>query len=554
MFKKILIANRGEIAVRIIRACKELDIKSVAIYSEVDKESMHVQLADEAVCIGAPRSYLEKETIIRVAKETGAEAIHPGFGFLSENAGFARQCTDAGLVFIGPSPEAIESMGDKSVARETMLKAAVPVVPGSDTILENDEDANKIAVSIGYPVLIKASAGGGGRGMRIANNRGEILDAVRAARSEAQSAFGNSEVYIEKYLDNCRHVEFQILADNHGNAVYLGERDCSVQRRNQKLIEEAPSPALSPRLRQIMGEVAVAAAKAVNYSGAGTVEFLLTTYGEFYFMEMNTRIQVEHPVTELITGIDLIKEQIRVAANEPLGYEQKDIVIRGHAIECRINAEDPYMNFMPNPGTITAYRAPGGFGVRLDSAAYAGYTITPYYDSMIGKLIVWAKDRDEAIARMRRCLQEFLIEGVETTIPFHLHVLKNKYFQKGDVYTNFIAKRLEPFVREEEQVEEEVQDQAAPCEVKSVPEPAGAGSNLAETATTEWAAPEVKLAPADEAIPPEILAVITAAVDAMGDGDYRIAGIRKVSGEPAIGISPWRLLGLNNLMLSRRMK
>ncbi|MFZ3172690.1 MAG: acetyl-CoA carboxylase biotin carboxylase subunit [Carboxydocellales bacterium] len=553
MFNKILIANRGEIAVRIIRACKELDIKAVAVFSEVDKESMHVKLADEAVCIGEPRSYLDMAAIIRVAKETGAEAIHPGFGFLSENAGFASQCIEAGLIFIGPSPEAIDSMGDKAVARETMMKAGVPVVPGSEAILEKDEDAHEIAVSIGYPVLIKASAGGGGRGMRIAHNRGEILDAVRGARSEALSAFGNSEVYIEKYLDNCRHVEFQILADNYGNVVYLGERDCSVQRRNQKLIEEAPSPALSQRLRQIMGEVAVAAAKAVNYSGAGTIEFLLTAYGEFYFMEMNTRIQVEHPVTEQIVGIDIVKEQISIAANQSLGYEQKDIVIRGHAIECRINAENPYMNFMPNPGTITTYSAPGGFGVRMDSAAYTGYTITPYYDSMIGKLIVWGKDRDEAIARMRRCLQEFQIEGVETTIPFHLHVLKNKYFQKGDVYTNFITKRLEPFVREEVVLkdEEELQEQLVPGTTEAVQELVEL-EVTGQEAINETAVPMLELVPTGEAVTPEILALITAAVGSFTESDYQITEIRKVSGEPVmLGISPWRMFGLNSLMMSR---
>ncbi|MTV49336.1 acetyl-CoA carboxylase biotin carboxylase subunit [Heliobacillus mobilis] len=445
LFKKILIANRGEIAVRIIRACKELGIGTVAVYSEADKDALHVKLADEAYCVGpAPsnRSYLNIPNIISAAAVSGADAIHPGFGFLSENAYFAEICETCKIKFIGPNSKAIESMGAKAVARETMIKAGVRVVPGSDSIVTSDEEAEQIAEEIGYPVMIKASAGGGGRGMRIAHTEKDLLNALHTAQTEAEAAFANKAVYIEKYVEEPRHIEFQILADQFGNTVYLGERDCSVQRRNQKLLEEAPSPALSPELRKEMGEQAVLAAKSVNYCNAGTVEFLLDKHGQYYFIEMNTRIQVEHPVTELITGIDLIKEQIRIAAGEPLGYTQEDIKIDGHAIECRINAEDPNKNFMPSPGLIKTYRPPGGLGVRLDSAAYAGYSIPPYYDSMIGKLIVWGRDRQEAIARMQRALDEFVIEGVKTTIPFQLKVLENAFFQKGEVYTNFIQRRM----------------------------------------------------------------------------------------------------------------
>ncbi|MBM7867922.1 acetyl-CoA carboxylase biotin carboxylase subunit [Heliobacterium gestii] len=444
-FNKILIANRGEIAVRIIRACKELGIQTVAVYSEIDKDALHVKLADEAYCVGpAPsnRSYLNIPNIISAATVSGAEAIHPGFGFLSENAYFAEICETCKIKFIGPTSKAIESMGSKAVARETMIKAGVRVVPGSESIVTKAEDAEKIAEEIGYPVMIKASAGGGGRGMRIAHSDKDLINALQTAQAEAEAAFGNNAVYIEKYIEEPRHIEFQIMADQYGNTVYLGERDCSIQRRNQKLLEEAPSPALSPELRKEMGEQAVLAAKSVNYVNAGTVEFLLDKHGQYYFIEMNTRIQVEHPVTELITNIDLIKEQIRVSAGEPLGYTQEDIVINGHAIECRINAEDPSRNFMPSPGKITAYHPPGGPGVRLDSAAYAGYSIPPTYDSMIGKLIVWGRDRNEAIARMQRALDEFVIEGVKTTIPFQQKVLGNAFFQRGEVYTNFIQRRM----------------------------------------------------------------------------------------------------------------
>lgn len=445
MFNKILIANRGEIALRIIRACKEMNIKTVAVYSEADRESMHVKMADEAYCIGpAPsaRSYLNIANIISAAELTGAEAIHPGYGFLAENANFAEICESCGIKFIGPSVEAIERMGAKAVARETMMKAGVPVVPGTEGIINNEDEAIKIAEEIGYPVIIKASAGGGGKGMRVAQSSKELINALQTAQSEAQAAFGNSEVYIEKYVEEPRHIEFQILADNYGNVIHLGERDCSIQRRNQKLIEEAPSVALSPELRIQMGEIAVKAAQAVNYVGAGTIEFLLDKHNKFYFMEMNTRIQVEHPVTELVTGIDLLKGQIRVAAGEPLGLTQDDVKINGWAMECRINAEDPNKNFMPSPGMITNFHIPGGMGVRVDSAVYSGYHIPPYYDSMIGKLIVWGENREEAIQRMQRALNEMVVDGVKTTIPFHLRILENAFFRRGEFYTNFIQRRI----------------------------------------------------------------------------------------------------------------
>ncbi len=445
MFNKILIANRGEIAVRIIRACRELDIKTVAVYSEADRDALHVKLADEAFCVGpvpTARSYLNIPNIISAAQVLGVDAIHPGYGFLAENAYFAEICETHGIKFIGPSAAAIEKMGDKAVARETMIKAGVPVVPGTESVITSEEEALAVAEQIGYPVMVKASAGGGGRGMRISQSHQDLAKAIQTARAEANAAFGNPAVYIEKYVEEPKHIEFQILGDQHGNVVYLGERDCSVQRRNQKLIEEAPSPALTPALRKKMGEAAVKAAKAANYSNAGTVEFLLDKQNNFYFIEMNTRIQVEHPVTEFVTGLDLLKEQIRLATGEKLGFKQDDIQIRGWAIECRINAENPDRNFMPSPGTITAYLPPGGCGVRVDSAVFTGYQISPHYDSLIGKLIVWGRDRDEAIARMRRCLNEFVIEGIHTTIPFHLKVLDNAFFRRGEVYTNFIQRRI----------------------------------------------------------------------------------------------------------------
>jgi len=445
MFKKILIANRGEIALRIIRACREMDIETVAVFSEADRDALHVRAADQAVCIGphaTAKSYLNIPNIISAAELTGVDAIHPGYGFLSENARFAEICESCGITFIGPSPRAIEIMGDKATARKTMINAGVPVVPGSKEIIKDLDEAAIIAQEIGYPVMIKASAGGGGKGMRIAQNPKELVKSIQAAQSEAQAAFGNPETYLEKYVEEPRHIEFQILADKHGQVIHLGERDCSLQRRNQKLLEEAPSSALTPELRKAMGDAAIKAAHAANYSSAGTIEFLLDKHGDFYFIEMNTRIQVEHPVTELVTGIDLLKAQIRVAAGEPLGIKQEDVQIRGWAIECRINAENPDKNFMPSPGTIEFYHAPGGPGVRVDSAAYQGYTIPPYYDSMVGKLIVWGADREEAIQRMRRALEEFVIEGIHTTIPFHLKVLDNAFFRRGEVYTNFIQRRI----------------------------------------------------------------------------------------------------------------
>ncbi|MDR3586609.1 MAG: acetyl-CoA carboxylase biotin carboxylase subunit [Desulfosporosinus sp.] len=445
MFKKILIANRGEIALRIIRACRELDIQTVAVFSEGDREALHVKAADESVCIGpvaSAKSYLNIPNIISAAELTGVDAIHPGYGFLSENARFAEICESCGIAFIGPSPQAIETMGDKAKARKAMIEAGVPVVPGSKDIITDEETATLVAEDIGYPVLIKASAGGGGKGMRVAQNVKELRSSIQAAQNEAQAAFGNSEVYLEKYVEEPRHIEFQILGDKYGTVVHLGERDCSLQRRHQKLLEEAPSSALTPELRAKMGAIAVKAAKSANYSNAGTIEFLLDRHGNFYFIEMNTRIQVEHPVTELVTGLDLVKEQIRLAAGEPLGFTQRDVQIRGWAIECRINAENPDKNFMPSPGTIKIYHVPGGPGVRVDSAVYQGYTVPPYYDSMVGKLIVWGATRQEAIARMKRALEEYVIEGIYTTIPFHLKVLDNAFYRRGEVYTNFIQRRI----------------------------------------------------------------------------------------------------------------
>lgn len=445
MFRKILIANRGEIALRIIRACRELEIETVAVFSEADRDALHVREADQAVCIGpAPsvRSYLNIPNIISAAELTGVDAIHPGYGFLAENARFAEICESCGITFIGPSTTAIEIMGDKAKARKTMIEAGVPVVPGSKELNTDVGTASKIAADIGYPVMIKASAGGGGKGMRIAQNSKELAKSIQAAQAEAQAAFGNSEIYLEKYVEEPRHIEFQIMADKHGHVIHLGERDCSLQRRNQKLLEEAPSSALTPELRAQMGEAAVKAAQAANYYSAGTIEFLLDKHGNYYFIEMNTRIQVEHPVTELVTGLDLVKEQIRIAAGEHLSIAQEDVQIRGWAIECRINAENPDKNFIPMPGTVEIYHPPGGPGVRVDSAVYQGYTITPYYDSMIGKVITWGADREEAIMRMKRALQEFVVEGVPTTIPFHLKVLDNAFFRRGEVYTNFIQRRI----------------------------------------------------------------------------------------------------------------
>jgi len=445
VFKKILIANRSEIAIRIIRACREMGIAPVAVYSEADRNSLHVKWADEAYCIGpatAESSYLNIPNIISAALIAGADAIHPGYGFLAENASFAEACSAAGITFIGPPVEAIRRMGEKTLARETMIKAGVPVMHGSSGAIGGSEQAVQVAEEIGYPVMIKASNGGGGRGIRVAYSSSELKRIISGAQLEARSAFGNGEVYLEKYLEEPRHIEFQVLGDRYGNLIHLGERDCSIQRRNQKIIEEAPSGALNPELRQIMGEVAKLAARTVNYHNAGTVEFLVDRHNNFYFIEMNTRIQVEHPVTELVTGIDLVKEQIRLAAGERLEIAQEDVSINGWAIECRINAEDPVRNFLPCPGKVTAYLPPGGPGVRVESAAFNGCVVQPFYDSMMGKLAVWGKDRAEAIERMLRALQEFVIDGVSTTIPLHRQILKDESFRQGKISTRFIERRI----------------------------------------------------------------------------------------------------------------
>ena len=445
MFNKILIANRGEIALRIIRACKEMGIKTVIAYSQADEDSLPVRLADQAVCIGsAPSSasYLLIERIISVGEICDVDAIHPGYGFLSENAHFAEVCKSCNITFIGPGAEQMRAMGDKSNARETMRKAGVPVTPGSHGVINTEEEALKEAHALKYPVIVKASAGGGGRGMRIAHNDPSLIQGFHAAKTEAERAFGDGEVYIEKYIENPRHIEVQILADSYGNVLHLGERDCSLQRRHQKLIEESPSPALSASLRKKMGEAAVKAAKAAKYVSAGTIEFLLGPHDQFYFMEMNTRVQVEHPVTEMITGVDIIKEQIRIAAGEKLSLTQKNVEFRGHAIECRINAENPYNNFSPCPGRIEFYNAPGGPGVRVDSHAYNGYRIPPHYDSMIGKLIVHGDTRAEAIAKCRRALSEYFIEGVKTTIPFEQFIIDTREFIEGHYDTGFIERLI----------------------------------------------------------------------------------------------------------------
>ncbi|XFA71965.1 acetyl-CoA carboxylase biotin carboxylase subunit [Thermosynechococcaceae cyanobacterium Okahandja] len=444
-FTKILIANRGEIALRILRTCEEMGIATVAVYSTVDRHALHVQLADEAVCIGeAPssRSYLNIPNIIAAALTRNVSAIHPGYGFLAENARFAEICTDHKIVFIGPSPAAMLAMGDKSTAKATMQQVGVPTIPGSDGLVQDEDTARAIAHKIGYPLMIKATAGGGGRGMRLVRSPEELGRALSAAQGEAEAAFGNAGVYLERFIENPRHIEIQILADSYGNVIHLGERDCSVQRRHQKLLEEAPSPALTPELRAEMGAAAVAAAKAINYVGAGTIEFLLDSHNNFYFMEMNTRIQVEHTVTEMITGLDLIAEQIRIAQGEPLKLTQEQVRLQGHAIECRINAEDPERNFRPHPGRISGYLPPGGPGVRMDSHVYTDYEIPPYYDSLIGKLVVWGSDRAAAIARMKRALRECAITGVPTTIPFHQQVMDTPEFRSGVVYTNFVDKLM----------------------------------------------------------------------------------------------------------------
>ncbi len=441
MFQKILIANRGEIALRIQRACRELGIHSVAVHSTADAEAMHVRLADESVCIGPPPardSYLNIPAILSAASVTGAEAIHPGYGFLSENAGFAEMVEAHGLTFIGPSSAHIRMMGDKIAAKEAMAKLGVPLVPGSEGVVADTAKARDVAARVGYPVLIKASAGGGGRGMKVARSADELEDAFRIARTEARAAFGNDAVYIEKYLDHPRHIELQILADSHGNVVHFGERDCSLQRRHQKLLEEAGSPALTAAGRDRLGATATAALQKLGYRNAGTLEFLYQD-GQFAFIEMNTRLQVEHPITEMVCGIDLVREQIRIAAGAALGYGQGDIMFTGHAIECRINAEDP-ATFMPTPGRVTAFHAPGGLGVRVDSALYAGYFVPPYYDSLVAKLIVHAPTRADAINRMRRALDEFAVVGIQTTIPLHQRIVDDPEFQRGDYTIHWLER------------------------------------------------------------------------------------------------------------------
>jgi acetyl-CoA carboxylase biotin carboxylase subunit len=444
MFKKVLIANRGEIALRVVLACRELGIRTVAVYSEADADSLHVRFADEDVCIGPPRaaeSYLNVPAIISAAEITGAEAVHPGYGFLSESAYLAEVCESCHIKFIGPSPHVIRLMGDKARARRAMKKAGLPVLPGSDGTVANEQEALQIAARIGYPVLIKATAGGGGRGMRVVRSAPEMGRALRTASREAEAAFGVPDVYVEKYLENPRHIEFQVLGDHFGHVVHLGERECSVQRRHQKLIEESPSPAISARTRKAMGALVVEAARAVQYASAGTFEFLMDGAGKFYFMEANTRLQVEHGVTELVTGVDLVKEQIRVAAGEGLAFRQGDVVFRGHAIECRVNAEDPD-TFVPSPGTIHAFAAPGGPGIRVDTAMHAEATVTPYYDSMIVKIMAHGRDRDEALARMRRALEMTVVEGIRTSIPLHLRILADPDFQAGRITTAFMERFL----------------------------------------------------------------------------------------------------------------
>ena len=439
MFKKVLIANRGEIALRVIRVCKQFGIKTVAVYSKADSDSLHVRFADEAVCIGPPspkESYLKIPRIMAAAEVTNADAIHPGYGFLAENASFAEICRTSGITFIGPTPEMISAMGDKAVAKETMRKAGVPVVPGSEGVMKSVGEAQEVARTIGYPVIIKAVAGGGGRGMRTVREAAEMEQALQTAQHEAEQGFGSPDIYIEKFIEQPRHVEIQVFGDEHGNVIHFGERDCSVQRRHQKLIEESPSPAVDDTLRAKMGEAAIRGCKAVGYVNAGTIEFLLDKDRNFYFMEMNTRIQVEHPVTEQVTGHDLIKLQLQVAAGERL--PRKRVVQRGHAIECRINAEDPSANFLPSPGTITDFHMPGGFGVRVDTHAYTGYAIPSHYDSLVAKLIVFAQTREGAVRKMSSALDEFVIEGIKTTIPFHRQVMKSAKFQSGDFDTSFL--------------------------------------------------------------------------------------------------------------------
>lgn len=444
MFKKVLIANRGEIAVRVIRACRELGLKTVAVFSTADRTALHAQIADESVCIGGPAtkdSYLNEQAIIAACEITGADAVHPGFGFLSENASFARNCGKCGITFIGPSPESIEMLGDKAAAKAAMKKAGVPVIPGSDGEIKSIDEAHAVAEEIGYPVMVKASAGGGGRGIRLVGSPDDLEAQITAAKQEALNFFGDDSIYIEKFILNPKHIEFQILADTHGNVIHLGERDCSMQRRNQKVLEESPSTIMTPVLREKMGKAAVAAAKVCGYYNAGTIEFLVDDNQNFYFMEMNTRIQVEHPITEFVTGVDLVKAQLKIAAGKELPYSQEDIKLRGHSIECRINAENPDLNFRPSPGRINALHIPGGPGIRIDSSAYQGYTITPYYDSMIAKLIVYAPTREEAIAKMKWALAEFIVEGVDTNIDFQLSLIRDPVFESGKYDIGYLGRK-----------------------------------------------------------------------------------------------------------------
>ena len=459
MFRKVLIANRGEIAIRVMRGCRELGISPVAVYSEADRNALHVQMADEAYLIGSPpatESYLVIDRIIEAALASGAEAVHPGYGFLAENANFARACEQQGLVFIGPSSQAIALMGDKTAARRAMQAAGVPVVPGIDRFLQDDEEARRVIATMGYPVMIKAALGGGGRGMRLVHHEQQLAEALRAARSEARSSFGDPAIYLEKYVTNPRHVEIQVLADAHGQVIHLGERECSIQRRHQKVVEESPSPLMTEDLRVRMGEAAVRAAQAANYRNAGTVEFLVDEHRNFYFLEMNTRLQVEHPVTEMVTGIDLVQAQLRIADGEPLGYRQEDIVLRGTAIECRIYAEDPAYNFRPSPGKITILQSPAGPWVRDERGVFAGGDVSPFYDPMISKLVVWGGTRQEAIARMRRALGEYVIGGIKTTIPFHQWLMDDEDFQAGHLDTGFIERRYQPHAAHPDQLAQDV--------------------------------------------------------------------------------------------------
>ncbi|RCK81567.1 MAG: Biotin carboxylase of acetyl-CoA carboxylase [Candidatus Ozemobacter sibiricus] len=482
MFKKILIANRGEIAVRVIRSCRRLGVSTVAVFSEVDREALHVQMADEAYCIGPARSdlsYLNIPNLLSLAQATRCEAIHPGYGFLSENRNFAEITAKCGFVFIGPPPAAIGRMGQKSVARDLMQRSGVPVMPGSTGSLEDPAEALKVAREVGFPVLIKASAGGGGKGMRLVESEAEFEAMFNMARTEAQAAFGDGRVYVEKYLRQPRHIEIQVLADEHGNVIALGERECSIQRRHQKLVEEAPSPVLTPELRQRMMETAVRAARAIEYRNAGTIEFLLSQDGEFYFMEMNTRLQVEHPVTEMVYGYDLVEQQLRIAAGEPLTIKQEDVVPRGWAVECRINAEDVRHGFAPCPGRIHEYLPPGGPWVRVDSAAYTGYTVSPHYDSMVAKLIVWAPDRLAALDRMEAALREYVIRGIATTIPLHRLIMKHPEFRSGQFSTGFIPQHIDSLL---EQLRHEPTEDGEPAAVATTTRPAGPGAEKVLTA------------------------------------------------------------------------